>query len=53
MKYVTIINDTRFEIEIDKDGTLTVNGEPREVDFLALGSVALLDHDGSTAPMRW
>lgn len=37
MKYVTIINDTRFEIEIEKDGTLRVNGEPRDVDFLALG----------------
>jgi biotin carboxyl carrier protein len=37
MKYVTIINDTRFEIEIEKDGSLKVNGEPREVDFLALG----------------
>ncbi len=37
MKYVTTINDTSFEIEILKDGTLTVNGEPREVDFLALG----------------
>ncbi len=37
MKYVTTINDTRFEIEIEKDGRLTVNGEPREVDFLALG----------------
>ena len=37
MKYVTMINDTRFEIEIEKDGSLKVNGEPREVDFLALG----------------
>ena len=37
MKYVTIINDTRFEIDIEKDGTLRVNGEPRDVDFLALG----------------
>jgi len=36
MRYVTIINDTRFEIDIEKDGTLKVNGEPREVDFLAL-----------------
>ena len=37
MRYVTIINDTRFEIDIEKDGTLRVNGEPREVDFLTLG----------------
>ena len=37
MRYVTIINDTRFEIDIEKDGSLKVNGEPRSVDFLALG----------------
>jgi biotin carboxyl carrier protein len=47
MKYVTIINDTRFEIEIGSDGSLRVNGEPREVDFLALGPSLysiLMDH---------
>ena len=47
MKYITIINDTRFEIEIEKDGSLRVNGEPREVDFLALGPSLysiLMDH---------
>jgi biotin carboxyl carrier protein len=47
MKYVTIINDTRFEIDIEKDGTLKVNGEPREVDFLTLGPALysiLMDH---------
>ena len=37
MKYITIIRDTRFEIEIGKDGELTINGEPRDVDFLDLG----------------
>jgi biotin carboxyl carrier protein len=37
MKYVTIINDVRFEIDIEADGTLKVNGQPRDVDFLALG----------------
>lgn len=37
MKYVTIINDTQYEIEIDKDGNVLLNGEPRDVDFLALG----------------
>lgn len=37
MKYITIINDKQFEIEIQKDGTLLVNGQPRSVDFLALG----------------
>ena len=47
MKYVTVINDTRFEIEIGNDGSLKVNGEPREVDFLALGPSLysiLMDH---------
>ena len=36
MKYITIINDKQFEIEIQNDGTLLVNGEPREVDFYSL-----------------
>lgn len=37
MKYVTTINGKKFEIDIQKDGTLLVNGQRREVDFLALG----------------
>ncbi len=37
MNYVTILNGQRFEIEIRRDGTLLVNGEPRTVDFLSLG----------------
>src|SRR5258708_2564740 len=37
MKYVTTINNKTFEIEILRDGSLLFNGEPREVDFLALG----------------
>lgn len=37
MKYVTIINDRNFEIEIDNDGSVLVNGEARDVDFLNLG----------------
>jgi len=37
MKYVTILHDRRFEIEILPDGSLLVNGEPRTVDFLPLG----------------
>ena len=37
MKYVTIINDQSFEIEIDNDGSVTINGELRDVDFLNLG----------------
>jgi biotin carboxyl carrier protein len=38
MKYITIINDKQYEIDIDKSGRVLVNGEPRDVDFLALGS---------------
>lgn len=37
MKYVTIINEQRYEIEIDNDGSVTINGELRDVDFLNLG----------------
>lgn len=37
MKYVAIINGEQFEVEIDRDGRLYVNGEQREIDFLALG----------------
>ena len=37
MNYVTILNGQRFDIEIRRDGTLLVNGEPRTVDFLSLG----------------
>ncbi|MDX1991291.1 MAG: biotin/lipoyl-containing protein [bacterium] len=36
MKYVTTINDKKFEIEITNDGRLIVNGQPREFDFLHL-----------------
>ncbi len=38
MKYITIINDKKFEIDIDKDGRLLVNGAPVDVDFRALDS---------------
>jgi biotin carboxyl carrier protein len=34
MKYITTINGVTFEIEIQRDGGLLVNGERREVDFL-------------------
>jgi biotin carboxyl carrier protein len=37
MKYITTVNGKQFEIEIAEDGSVTVNGEPREVDFLPLG----------------
>lgn len=38
MKYITIINGKKFEIDIQPDGKLLVNGEPRQVDFLPLES---------------
>jgi biotin carboxyl carrier protein len=38
MRYVTVINDEKFDIQIEKNGKLLVNGEPRHVDFRALGS---------------
>ncbi len=37
MKYVTVVNDQSFDIEIDNDGAILVNGELRDVDFLNLG----------------
>ncbi len=37
MKYVAVINDQSYEIEIDNDGAILVNGELRDVDFLNLG----------------
>jgi len=36
MKYVTVLNNEQYEIEITRDGGLLVNGEPREMDFLKL-----------------
>jgi biotin carboxyl carrier protein len=37
MKYQTTINGKIFEIEIDNEGGIFVNGEPRQVDFIPLG----------------
>lgn len=37
MKYVTLIAGERYEIEIDNDDRILVNGEARDVDFLNLG----------------
>lgn len=37
MKYVTVIEGKRYEIEIDNDGAIRVDGQPRDVDFLNLG----------------
>jgi biotin carboxyl carrier protein len=38
MKYVTILNGEQYEVEIDKDGNISVNGNPHHVDFMDLGS---------------
>ena len=37
MKYVAIINDQQYEIEIDEDGKVLIDGDERDVDFLNLG----------------
>lgn len=37
MKYITTINDKKFEVDIRNDGSVWVDGKRREVDFLALG----------------
>ena len=37
MKYVAIINNQQYEIEIDEDGKVLINGAERDVDFLNLG----------------
>ena len=37
MKYAALINDQQYEIEINDEGEVLVNGERRDVDFLNLG----------------
>lgn len=41
MKYITTINGVRYVIEIQRDGSLLVNGEHRAVDFLTFGDSSL------------
>lgn len=41
MKYITTVNGVRFEVDIQPDGTLLVNGEPRQVDFRPFGDSSL------------
>ncbi len=36
MKYLTTVNGTTYEIEINENGRLTINGEDRAVDFQAM-----------------
>lgn len=53
MKYQTIVNGQTFEIEINEDGRILVNGEERAIDFRALrkGELysLLLDHQSFEA----
>jgi biotin carboxyl carrier protein len=53
MKYQTIVNGQTFEIEINEDGQILVNGEARAIDFRVLreGELysLLLDHDSFEA----
>jgi biotin carboxyl carrier protein len=37
MKYQTTVNGVKFEIEINQEGEVFVNGEERHIDFLPLG----------------
>lgn len=37
MKYETTVNGKKFEIEVNKEGDVFVNGEQRHVDFASLG----------------
>ena len=37
MKYLATINEETFEIEINHEGIVTLNGEVREVDFKSMG----------------
>lgn len=36
MKYTTIVNNEQFEVEIQRDGSVFVNGKRHEVDWLEL-----------------
>jgi biotin carboxyl carrier protein len=38
MKYLTTVNEQKYEIEIQAEGVVSVNGEVREVDFRSLGA---------------
>jgi biotin carboxyl carrier protein len=38
MKYTVFIKERQFEVEIQKDGSVLVNGRRHEVDILELGS---------------
>lgn len=42
MKYVTIVDDKTFAIEVDQTNRLIINGEPYQIDFQPLGEGGLL-----------
>lgn len=47
MKYLTTVNGQTFEVEINQDGRITINGEERSVDFQTISSAlfsALIDN---------
>jgi len=37
MKYLATINDETYEIEINHEGIVIINGEEREIDFRSMG----------------
>ena len=41
MKYITTLNGQKYEIEIQRDGKLLVNGSERSVDFRQVGDSSL------------
>ena len=47
MKYLTNVNGQTFEVEINQDGRVTINGEERHVDFTTISDTlfsALIDN---------
>ena len=42
MKYITIVNDQEFIIEIDQEGQVSVDGRPYAVDFQQLSEGGIL-----------
>jgi biotin carboxyl carrier protein len=52
-KYLTTVNDEKYEIEIKGDGVVYVNGEERIVDFKSMGQHAIysmiIDHQSFEA----
>jgi biotin carboxyl carrier protein len=52
MKYLTIVNGKPFEVEINQNGRVSVNGNERAVDFLPLQAPLyslLIDHQSYEA----